>query len=227
MLLLASVAQVKATGLADCVAGADAGLLQAGTLSAGVKALQKASTAVPDIPWGLLLADAEVAGMEEMVQAGCDFFVFSVANTSLDLFDGDEVGKILQVDTSLGDSLVRSINELPVDAVLLVMGQEESPLTWYSLMQVQRLSGFLTRPLLVYVSQAITPVELQALDGVGVAGVVVGASVGQEVGKLKELRQAIDESASLPKSKRGKVNALVPRIGEVADISTEEEEEDE
>ena len=76
MLLVASLVQVNVDGLADYVAGADAGLLQISKLSAGAKALQKVYQAVSDIPWGLRLGDTGRRGIKELVKAGCDFVVF-------------------------------------------------------------------------------------------------------------------------------------------------------
>ncbi|MBA7626643.1 hypothetical protein ES703_34097 [subsurface metagenome] len=52
ILLVASLAQASIDGLADYVAGADAGLLHISNLAAGAKALEKVCRVVPDIPWG-------------------------------------------------------------------------------------------------------------------------------------------------------------------------------
>jgi hypothetical protein len=59
--------------------------------------------------------------------------------------------------------------------------------------------------------------------------VVVEAGAGQPVGRLKELRQAIGELTFRPSRKRGKAEALLPRVGGqgVTEAEPEEEEEEE
>ena len=119
ILLVASLAQADVEDLASYVAGADAGLVPVSESSSGVKTLQKVSRVAPDIPWGGWLKGSGRGEVKQVVRAGCDFVVFPAANTSLALFQGDGVGKILEVESSLGGGLLRAVNELPADAVLI------------------------------------------------------------------------------------------------------------
>jgi len=227
MLLVVSLAQTDVNGLADYVAGADAGLLHISKLSSGAKTLQKISQAVSDIPWGGWLRDIDQKGIKQMVKAGCDFVVFPAANTPLALLQDNEVGKILELGTSISEGLLRAVNELPVDAVLIAGEQEEHFLTWHHLMLFQRFADLLTKPLLVSIPSKVTTNELQALWEAGVDGVVVEVGVGQPADRLKELRQTIDKLASPAQRKRKKVEALLPRISQEPSIVTTEEEEEE
>jgi len=59
-----------------------------------------------------------------------------------------------------------------------------------------------------------------------VDGLVVEVGSGQPVGRLEELRQTIDK-LTFPPRQRGKVEALLPRIGEETSPVTEAEEEEE
>jgi hypothetical protein len=52
ILLIASLAQASADGLADYAVGVDAGLLPIHKLSSEVKTIGEMSQAMPDIPWG-------------------------------------------------------------------------------------------------------------------------------------------------------------------------------
>jgi hypothetical protein len=229
MLLVASLARAGVSGLADYVAGADAGLLPVPKLSSGVKTFHKISQAVSDIPWGGWLGDIGRGGIKQMAEAGCDFVVFPAANTSLDILQDDEVGRILQVEVSISDGLLRTVNELPVDAVLIAGEQETGYfLAWHHLMLFRRFASLLTKPLLVSVPSSITANELQALWDGGVDGIIVEAGAGQPVGGLKELHQIIDKLVFPSSRKRGKVEALLPHIGrETKAVPAEEEEEEE
>ncbi len=228
ILLVASLAQADVEDLADYVAGADAGLLHISKLSSGAKTLQKMFQLVPDIPWGGWLRDSGRGEIKQVVKVGCDFFVFPTANTSLAIFQDDEVDKILEVESSLSESLLRAVNELPVDAVLIASEQAEGYfLTWHHLMLFQRFADLLTKPLLVSIPLIVTAGELQALWGAGVDGVVVEVGLGQPAERLKELRQLIDKIIFPSPRKRAKAKALLPYIGRGTSIVAEEEEEEE
>ncbi len=227
MLLIASLAQVDVDRLADCVAGADAGLLQIPKSSSGVKTLKQICKAMSDIPWGGWLRDIGREGIRQMVEAGCDFVVFPAANTSLAILQNDEVGKILEVEALLNEGLLKAVDDLPIDAVLVAGEQEKDYfLTWHHLMLFRRCADLLTKPLLVSVPSDIAASELQALWEAGVGGVVVKAGVEQPMGRLAELRQMIDKLTFPSPGKRQKVEPLLPYIrGEAESLSEEEEEE--
>ncbi len=228
MLLIASMAQVNVGDLAQYVTGADAGLLCIPQLSSGAKTLKEVSQAVSHIPWGGWLANIDRGGIKQVAKVGCDFVVFPAANTSLAILQNDEMGKILEVKASLSEGLLRAVNELPVDAVLLASEQEEGySLTWHHLMLFRRFAELLTKPLLVSIPSNAIATELQALWEAGVDGVVVEVEAEQPAGRLKELRQVIDKLAFPSQRKQGKVEALLPYISKETDIVTETEEEEE
>ena len=228
MLLVAGLAQANVENLADYVTGADAGLLHVSESRSGAKTLQKISQVVPDIPWGGWLRGSGRGEIKQMVKVGCDFVVFPAASTSLAVFQGDEPGKILEVESSLSEGLVRAINELPVDAVLIASERREGYLlTWYHLMLFKRFADLLTKPLLVSIPSGVTASELQALWQAGVGGVVVEVGVGQAAERLKELRQLIDKLVPPSPRRQGKAKALLPYIGQEPSAPTEEEEEEE
>ena len=226
ILLIAGLAGASAGDLADSVAGADAGLLRIPKLSSGAKTLREISQAAPDIPWGGWLRDINQGGTEQMAKAGCDFLVFPAANTPLALAQNDEVGKILEIESSLSEGLLRAVNELSIDAVLITAEQEgEHLLTWHHLMLFQRFADLLAKPLLASIPPNVTANELQALWEAGVDGVVIEIGAGQPADKLKKLRQVIDKLAFPSQRKRGKAEALLPHIDSEVSIVAEEEEE--
>ncbi len=228
ILLIASLAQASVNGLTDYVAGADAALLRIPKLSSRSKTVKEMSQAVPDIPWGGWLINIGKGGTKQMARAGCDFVVFPAANTPLALLQNDEIGKILEVESSVSEGLLRAVNELPIDAVLIAAEQEgEYFLTWHHLMLFQRFADLLTKHLLASIPSNVTANELQAIWEAGVDGVVIEVGVGQPTDRIKELRQVIDRLTFPSQRKRGKVEALLPHIGSEASIVTEEDEEGE
>ena len=231
MLLIASLMQTKnLDNLTDYVAVADAVLLPVSRAASGAKALQKIAVgASPDIPWGGWLQDIGEKERKALAKAGCDFVVFSADSSVLANTQNDELGKILQVESSISESLLKAANDLPVDAVLTTSGPDSHSLTWHHLMLFQRFADLLSKPILISAPPDITTGELKALWEIGVDCVVVEASIEQPLEKLQELRQAIADLTSLPPRKRRGTEALLPHTaGEMvteSDIEIEEDEE--
>ena len=229
MQLVVSLTESNIDNLADCLVGADAALLPISKLGAGVKTLQKISQAIPEIPWGGWLGDSTQGKIKQMIKSGCDFVVFSTASTSLAIPQDDQVGKILQVESSLSDGLLRAAGELPVDAVLIAAEKEgEHPLTWYQLLLFQRFANLLTKPLVVAIPSKTTAGELQILWEMGVDGVVVEAGAEKAVEELKRLRKVIDGLTFPTPRKRDKGEVVLPRAERgTATVAEAEEEDDE
>ena len=212
--------------LAHCAAGADAALVAISKSGSGIEGLKKISVAMSGIPWGGWLGDVSAPKIKQMVAHGCDFVVFAASSAPIALGQNDEPGKILEVEASLDEGLLRAVNELPVDAVLIAPGQEGSgALTWYQLMRFQRFADLLAKPLLVSAAPDVTADELLMLWGAGVDGVVVEA--GAE--GVKGLREVIDKLTFPTPRKREKREALLPgterESGAVAEAEEDEEEE--
>ena len=223
MLLVAAVVQ------AEIAAGADAGLLVVAKGS-GAKALERASKAVPDIPWGCWLQDGAQGEIQQILKTDCDFVVFPSTTTPLaTLQNNEEVGKILEVEASLNEGLLRAVNELPVDAVIITTEQRENyPLTWHHLMLFRRFADLLTKPLLVTVPLDVTANELKGLWESGVSSAVVDVKAGQSKDRFKELRQEIDNLAFPSPRRHEKMEPLLPRTSQdsgAAETGEEWEEE--
>ena len=225
--LVASLAQESIESLADYVTGADAGLLRISNLTAGAKTLKKISQDRSDIQWGGRLEGSGSGDIKQILKAGCDFIIFPSINTPLAIHQNDEVGKILEVETSLSEGLLRAVNELSIDAVLIAGEQGESYfLTWQHLMLFRRFADLLTKPLLVSIPSNVTVGELQSLWEAGVEGVVAEITAGQPQDRLKELRQIIDGLALPSPHRRGKAEPLLPNTGREPDMITAEGEEE-
>ena len=228
ILLIASLAQANAGSAANCIAGADAGLLHISSWNSGIKALKKMHQAAPDIPWGAWLKNIDSRKIKQTAESGCDFIVFPAATTPLATLQDADMGRILEVEPSLSEGLMRAVNDLSVNAVLIASDQEgDFPLTWHHLMLFQRFANLLTKPLLATIPPNPTGKELQALWEAGVDGVVVEVGVKQPAERLKELRQIIDKLTFPSPRKTSKVEALLPRIAEETSPIIEEEEEEE
>ncbi|MDD4984913.1 MAG: hypothetical protein PHQ43_03850 [Dehalococcoidales bacterium] len=227
MLLIASLTPADAGEAADRTAGADSGMLSISKTKVDAKAFRECSQAVPGIPWGIWLKDAE-GGKTDLKGIDCDFIVFP-ASVPLRVIQDNKAGKILEVEASVSEGLLRTINKLPLDAVLIVEGQKNSPLlTWQHLMLVRHFATSLAKPLLVPVPAKVTANELGALWESGADGVIVAAGDGQAPEALSELRRAVDKLALSARRRQDTVKVLLPQITrEITSEQGEEEEEEE
>ncbi len=199
-------------GAKPTVAGADAVLLSIPKTGAkSPKTLAKS-----DVPWGGWLKEVTSPIVKKLGEGGADFVVFPADSVSQAVLEEEKLGKIVEVEPALDAGLLKAIDDLPVDAVLI--SGEKPSLTWQDLMFFRRGVNILTKPLLVLVSPDITASELQALREAGVGGVVAG-------GKIDKLRKAIDKLPSPKAGKRRKAEPLVPRIGGGVGAVSEEEDE--
>jgi hypothetical protein len=216
MLLVAAPAEANIESLADYMSGADAGIAPLPKSSAGAKTTPKMPQAMSAIPWGGWLKDISEG---KSAEAGYDFVIFP-SDTPLATLQDNKAGKILEVDTSLGEGLLKTIDELSVDAVL-TLGEKEKGnlLTWRHLMLCQRCAELVSKPLLASVPATVGASELEALWAAGVVGVVVETP---PKGRIAELRKIIDKLDFPPPSKQKKIEPLLPRVIEKGG----EEEED-
>ena len=125
LLLVASAARTETGILTELVSGADAGLLPIAKTAAGIKMLEEVVQAVSDIPWGGWLDSISRQDIKKIEKAGGDFLLFPAAKTPLALLETEKLGKVLAVEASLDGGLLKTINELPIDAVFATSHQEE------------------------------------------------------------------------------------------------------
>ncbi len=208
--------------LADYVSSADAAIIA--QTGAEKNTVTDIARSLPGTVWGLWSEDKSRQQIKASAEAGADFIILPL-NSEIGLPGTEKMGKILLVESSLGEGLIRTINELPVEAVLLT--DDEKALTWHQLMLCQRFFDLLFKPLLLTVPASVDSDELKALWKAGVDGVVISVKTVKQAERLKALRHIIEQSdfAARP---RKKVAALLPHIHEeISTVTTDVEEEEE
>jgi hypothetical protein len=225
ILLIARV-KIDETGSAlKNIEGADAVLLDSPDLELTAKNLAKIVKTLGNVPWGLFLEESKDKA-ESLENAGMDFAVVSPESPVGSAPKNEKTGKIIQLESSMDDGLLRSLNDLPVDAVLATDSFEGNGLSYHQLMILRYMAMLVAKPLLVPVPSAITKDELKALWDAGIEAVVVTVDVTKDE-NLKDLHEI---AAALPKRtppKGRKVDVFLPRAGEAKAAPPPEEEEEE
>lgn len=198
----------------------DAILLPADRSNSQLKAASQVSKTA--LPWGASLAAGTAEEVKLLQEKGCDFIVFPAAKTAAAVTQQQDIGKIIQVEPSLLEGILRTINQLQVDCILLP--EAELPLTVQHLMSYYHLAGLLRKPLLAELTSAPAREDLKALWEAGVNGLVIKYSPGQPPTTLEELKKEIDSLPSRHDRKKGG-GAILPQVVS-GSTATEEEEED-
>jgi len=204
------VAEVKAGAAAGVTEGADAVLLFGEAKKPAVKT---------DLPVGVKLFGSKAGRL-----AGVDFVIL-MPEMPVIMVEDEKTGKVMAVEASLETGLLRSLEDLPLDALFITGdGVQAQTVTWQYLMLCKRFAALSSKPVLAAVSPQISTDELQMMWDVGVDGVV---AIAKAAGDIKKLRSLIDSLTPPSKGKRVKARAIVPQLKESAAPVVEEDEEDE
>jgi hypothetical protein len=201
-------------------------LLRRGNSPLTAAGIKKIIEDVPDVPVGLYLEDADTKEVKSMADIGCDFLAFPASSRIFAPSTDKKTGHILEVDSAMDDSLLRAVNSLPVDAVLLSDKFAGGALVWHDLMIFQHLANTLAKPLIINIPVDITPEELKAIWEAGADAVLVEASA-MKAGGLKKLREDVGKLPPRTARKRGKVDVILPRTGEETRMAPRPDEEEE
>jgi hypothetical protein len=167
------------------------------------------------------LTKGDATEVEKTIKAGADFIVLP-ANGEVSPPD-KKVGKILQIEASITDVLLRTVSSLPVDAVLIKEEENGLVLTWKRLMLIHRFSGLAGKPLIIEVLPTATDSELQQIWEAGVSGIVVKTDTENAENVALNLRNIIDKLTFPSKRKQEKNMAIVPHIESVPEEHKEDE----
>ncbi len=221
LLLVANLTKANLTEAKAIAGGIDAGVVNNGDINA--KSFGQLAKALGDIPLGIFLESVDKAETAKSIELGSDFVVFGL-RTPLEAVNKEGPGKILKIDPSLDQGLVRAINALPLQVDGVLVNGEESLITIERLLIYRRFAELLDKPLLITPGSSVTSDELKSLYEAGVNGLILSEGFPAEA--FAELKKTIGGLSRTAKRKaRGAV--LLPRLGGESEAEAEEEEEEE
>ncbi len=189
----------------------------------GTTTFEQLDKSFSNTPIGLLIDDnSDETDIAQFINRGCDFIIFDL-KAPFEAVNREKTGKIVRVEPSLEPGLIRSLNDLPADAVLI--NGVETTLTVEQVLICYRFAGLLNKPLLLTIKAPLTAEGLDSLRQAGINGLFLDR--GFPPGAIAGLKKAID---SLPKTPRKRTSTvpLLPRpiTGTQPEIAEEEEEEE-
>jgi hypothetical protein len=165
-------------------------LLAAGCLDGVLIAAKNVGDAadVPnETPWGIWPDKLSAEGLKKK---GCDFVAAYPPQLPVGL--DDDMALFLVIEPDMDDRSLRTIEDLPVDGVILTSVGFEAPISVQHLMTVGMVRTMFEKHLLVEVPVALSGKELESLRDMGVAGIAIDLQ-GVSVASLRQLGQRIKE----------------------------------
>lgn len=206
--------------------GIDALVVKIDSLIGQADALKEAAKMAGDTAWGVHINKMGADDAATLRDLGCDFLIVNALACPAAILSEKNLGKILRVEAQLTDGMIRTLDQVMLDALLLDADESDAPgLSLHRLLLCQRVESLSHKPLLVGASQGLDSASLQALHSIGVEGVVQRYGEGTSAEVLRQLRKDVDE---LPAYRgRGKGVAILPRVEAASPAESEEEEEEE
>lgn len=195
--------------------GADALLVSIDDLERGAETLSRVSQVAGDIPLGVSVKAVTKDDVEQLIELGCDFLLFNANEVPAAILSETRIGKVMEVDPSLSDSLARTIARLPIDAVFF--SAEQQLLSVRQLMDYARLASLVGKPSLVALPAAPRREDIEGLWQAGVRGLVLTPE-RQRLSQVKEMIQALPPTRK--RAEKG-MDVLLPAV----EWPSEEEQE--
>lgn len=210
MLLIAALPKSNTTKIAQLTeAEVDAVLIYSQDLGMELQTVQEIAGHAGDIPWGIYPEAVTEEGIERIKEIGGDFLIFVASEASASLLQ-EEIGKVIKITLPCEEGLIRTIDQLPIDAVLLDFREEVEHLTISQLMNCQWIANSTNKPLLLAVQQELHDREVRALWEAGVKGLVIEIEEKSKT-ELMRLHQVITALSSASR-KPGERRALLPSL---------------
>jgi hypothetical protein len=187
--------------------------------------MKKVVQALGEVPCGIHLAQVDDEAAAHLAKLGVDYAAFEPETALATALLESNLGHVLSLDSDLPDIYLRTLEAIPLDAVLL--RQWKGPLTVRQQMELQRISGLARKPLILPVWPQVTSAELQMLREAAVIAVALEGDRRSSLDALASLRKVIDELPPRRRPRKEHAEAVLPRLAEAAASTTDEEEEEE
>jgi len=200
---------------------ADAVLLLVDDTSKAIDSIKKMSNDKLPAIWGIEAANISKKEADQLAKIGCDFIVLKLTSPSPALTSDEVLTKVIQISPSIDDSMIRTINLLPIDAVFVQEDAEARDITVERLMMYSRIAAMVQQPLLLSVSLKLANDSFETLRDAGVNGLILDWSAPASNKKIAEIKATIQSLPERKRKNKKSANASLPSLS-----STTHDEDD-
>ena len=222
MLLLAWANGAKKQNLSKVSSRADALVLPLSALESSTSESAPPEGSI----WGIAFDKADGNLVEIAREKGGDFVAFNLDGALVDYLSEGDVARVLRIPANLDEALMRGLEDLPVDVILLKRPEPQGPLSLTHLLAISNVRSAMSRYMLLEWDAGLTSHELEQLNDMGIDGIVVNLDKMSTtaIGKLK---QNIDKLPPRKARNEQKLGPTLPRAQEPASPHQHHHEEDE
>ncbi len=168
-----------------------------------------------------------------MQTLGFDFAIIS-GHDDPNILQMEDFGKVLIVDPTFDNDLIRTINDLDVGAIEVSLARPEAVGRHFSIrdvMQYKLLRMLVHKPIIVRGERSIRPEDVSGLFDVGIEGLVIDAAItGSGTQSIRDAtaayRDAIAKLGPRKRNQGGKVPATIPFVRPQQPFTREDEPEE-
>lgn len=175
------------------------------------------------LPWGMYIAKASEEQLAGIKDSGCDFILLNTQDSPIAPLQEEQLCRMIQIDPGMPDGLIRAVNQLPIDIVLV---DGDASVSMKRLLACQHAANMIGKHLLTRATLTISAGDLRELWETGMAGVVVSVTGDSKKG-LSDLRQAVDSLPATRRKRASKTSATIPHISSSDPAEEAEPDEDE
>jgi len=147
--------------------------------------------------WGIWTNHTSTDSFEAMATEGCDFFTISNFSEPAEILASENLGKLIVVPLDTPEELAHSINDIPVDAIILSGLEETTSLSIIDAMHIRSIRDLLSKPVILLRFNPLQKNDVKVIRDLGIQGILLDI---QNI-KPKELQSMKDDIAKLPPSK--------------------------
>lgn len=189
------------------------------------KGVERALKYLKGSTWGATVANLDREASANYKPLGSDFLVFGIEGTRVDGIEEGDMGRVLRIPPDLDEAILRGLEDLPVDAILLERPEAGTPLALTHMLAIGNVRAATSRYLLLEWDTALTARELEHLRDLGVDGIVLDTE-HSSIEMFTCIRQEIN---ALPKRKpkgEQRATATLPRIAGLTHSSIHHDDDD-
>lgn len=187
-------------------------------------AIKSAKSSAVTSVWGIWSDNTSCKSLETLKNEGGDFFTISNFNTNAEVLSDDSLGKIIVIPINIPEELCHSLEELPVDAIIMSDLEKVVNLTINDAMQIRSLRDLISKPILLLRESPLKKQDLKVIRDVGLQGIVLDLNkISSD--DVNTMRKNIDNMPTA-KNKKDQANAIIPRLKSTINRSSLEEDDD-
>ena len=186
--------------------------------------LSRVTDTLTPVPWGIRVNQLDQSSTKELLDRGCDFIIAPPEKSFVDAMTDDRAAYLMDLPAEPTERLLRAIEDLPVDAILMDSSTLQFPVTLADLISIASVRSMFEKYLIVQADVGISSKEIESLRNVGVDGLIVDAQNTKK--DLKDLQQRL---LDIPKQRRAKSDrfaAVLPRSGGELTVDSDDDDEE-